>query len=55
MFVQEQEERDYQDGVAYTQWLIGRKEALDAAPVQGEDGWSEELEAERQAIYAQLG
>ena len=52
---QRQEEIDYEEGVRYTQWLIGKKEAIDAAPVYGEDGWTEELEAERQSIYRQLG
>ena len=47
---QEQEDRDYEDGVAYTQWLIGQNEFLDAAPVRGEDGWTEELEAKRQSV-----
>jgi len=46
----EREERDYEDGVAYTQWLIAKKDFLDAAPVRGEDGWTEELEAERQSV-----
>ena len=53
--IQEIEEREYQDGVEYTRYLIGRKEALDAAPVFGEEGWSEELEAERKALYELLG
>ena len=50
----EQEERDYEDGVAYTQWLLGKIENLDLAPVWGEDGWTEELEAERQELKEKL-
>tara|TARA_R110002012_G_scaffold81398_4_gene205940 strand:- start:65 stop:232 length:168 start_codon:yes stop_codon:yes gene_type:complete len=46
----EQEERDYEDGVAATQWLIEHMAFLDAAPVRGEGGWTEELEAERQSV-----
>jgi hypothetical protein len=52
--IHEQEDRDYEEGVAYTQWLIGRAAGLEGAPVRGEDGWSEELEAEREAIRRQL-
>lgn len=52
--IQEQEERDYQDGVEYTRWLIGKAAGLDAAPVRGEEGWTQELEDERQAINRQL-
>ena len=54
MNIQEQEERDYQEGVEYTQWLIGRWEGLQAAPVYGEEGWTQELEDERQRVRAQL-
>lgn len=50
-----QEEQDYEDGVAYTQSLIGKKEFYDAAPVRGEDGWSEELEDERQSVLDRIG
>lgn len=28
----------------------GRRAALEGAPVRGEDGWTEELEAEREAL-----
>lgn len=54
-FEQYQEEIDYEEGVRATEWLIGKKEAIDAAPVRGEEGWSEEIEAQRQSIYAQIG
>ena len=54
MSVHEQEHRDYEDGVAYTKWLRDRLEALDAAPVRGEYGWTEELEAERELLRRQL-
>ena len=51
---QEQEDRDYEDGVAHTQWLIAKSENLDLAPVWGEDGWTEGLEAERQELKERL-
>lgn len=54
MNIQEQEDRDYEDGCAYTQWLLDRRESLSAAPVRGEQGWSEELEAERAAIEQRI-
>lgn len=54
MFDPRREEQDYEDGVAYTRWLAGRRAALDAAPVRGEPGWTPELEAERESIERQI-
>ena len=54
MHIHEQEERDSYDGYAYIQYLRGKLAAFEGAPVAGEEGWTQELEDEKQAIRDQL-
>jgi hypothetical protein len=47
-----QEHLDHEAGVEFTDWVVARRAALEGAPVRGEEGWCEEIDAARDSIEA---